>query len=130
MKRNTLNFWIDLASFLAFFALFLTGLLIHYVLPPCDSCTGAGCTEDKALTLWGLGRHDFGKVHFYLALTISGAILIHVCLHWSWVCATSCTLFGLKRASADRQKTYGTVILIILVILIITLLYLAKTQAK
>ena len=82
------------------------------------------------MTLWGLGRHDFGKIHFYLALTVSVAILIHICLHWSWVCATSCALFGLKHASADRQKTYGAVILVILMILTIALLYLLKTQAQ
>ena len=40
MKRNTLNFYVDLASFLVLFALLLTGLLIHYILPPCGNCDG------------------------------------------------------------------------------------------
>ena len=34
MKRNTLNFLIDVLTFLVFFAMFWIGLLIHYVLPP------------------------------------------------------------------------------------------------
>jgi len=130
MKRNTLNFWIDLASFLVFFALFVTGLLIHYVLPPCDSCTGAGCSEGKALTLFGLGRHTYGKVHFYLALAATLAFLAHVCLHWSWVCATCCNMLGLKGIPPERQEKYGIGLLTLLIVIIITLLYLAKTQAQ
>ncbi|MHC4542973.1 MAG: DUF4405 domain-containing protein [Planctomycetota bacterium] len=112
MKRNTLNFYIDLASFLVLFALLITGLLIHYVLPPCGSCDGSG--PSKELTLWGYGRHDFGKVHFYLALTTLTLVLAHVCLHWSWVCATSCNLLGLKGISPERQERYGILRVVIL----------------
>jgi len=47
MKRNTLNFYVDLASFLVMFALLVTGLLIHYVLPPCGNCSGADICGKK-----------------------------------------------------------------------------------
>jgi len=130
MKRNTLNFWVDFASFLVFFGLFVTGLLIHYVLPPCETCDGSGCKDSQALTLWGLGRHVYGKVHFYLALTTAAAVLLHVCLHWSWVCATFCSLLGIKAASPERQEKYGALLLLLLIVAAIAILYWAKTQAR
>ena len=130
MKRNTLNFWINSISFLVFFGLFMTGLLIHYVLPPCGNCEGSGCSNDGELTLWGFGRHSYGTVHFYLALTTGALILSHICLHWSWVCSTCCNLLGLKRVSSERQERCGIVFLLILIVVIIALLYWAKTQAQ
>jgi len=130
MKRNTLNFCVDLASFLVLFALLVTGLLIHYVLPPCGNCSGGGSGESKELTLWGYGRHDFGKVHFYLALGTASLVLLHICLHWSWVCATCCNLLGLTSISPERQQRYGILLLLILMAATIALLYLAKLQAQ
>lgn len=130
MKRNTFNFWIDLVSFAVLFALAVTGLLIYYVLPPCGNCTGSGCTEENAATLWGLGRHDFGRVHFYLALTTVTLIVTHVCLHWTWVCSSFCNLIGLKGASAERRPMYGALLLILLIALTIVALYWAKTQVR
>lgn len=129
MKRNTVNFYIDLASFLVLFALLVTGLLIHYVLPPCGSCSGDVSSESRELRLWGYGRHDFGRVHFYLALATASLVIVHICLHWSWVCATCCNLLGLKGISPQREERYGIVLLLILIVVIIALLYLAKTQA-
>jgi len=130
MKPNTFNFWIDLVSFVVFLALAFTGLLIYCVLPPCGSCTGGGCAHANAPTLWGLGRHDFGRVHFYLALATVTLIVVHICLHWTWVCSTFCSLFGLKTASTDRRDLYGILILVLLVALIIAVLYWAKTQVQ
>jgi len=130
MKRNTLNFYIDLASFLVLFALLVTGLLIHYVMPPCGNCTGAGSGESKELTLYGYGRHDFGAVHLYLALATVALVLVHVCLHWSWVCATCCNLLGLKGISPERQERWGILLLLILMAVTIAFLYWAKMQAR
>ena len=130
MKRNTFNFWIDLVSLVVFFALAVTGLLIYCVLPPCGSCTGTGCTQENVPTLWRLGRHDFGRIHLYLALTTMILIVIHICLHWAWVCNTLCNLVGLKAASANRRDLYGILLLILLITLTIAALYWAKTQVQ
>jgi hypothetical protein len=129
MKRNTLNFYIDLASFLVLLALFVTGLLIHYVLPPCGNCDGSGCGGSGELALWGHGRHDFGRVHFYLALTTAAQVLLHICFHWSWICATCYNLLGLKGISPEQQEKYGILLLLILTVATIALLYWAKTSS-
>lgn len=130
MRRNTFNFWIDLISFVVFFGLAVTGLLIHYVLPPCGNCTGGGGTAGTPTTLWGFGRHDFGRIHLYLALATVTLVLVHVCLHWTWVCCTFCKLVGLKASSAERCRLYGALILVLVIALAIGLLFLAKTQAQ
>ena len=126
MKRNTLNFWIDVISFLPMVGLTWTGLLIHYVLPP---GTG-GRHGDRALTVWGLGRHDYGTIHFYLALTLVGLMVVHLWLHWSWVCATVRRLAGRGSAAGSREVVYGILTLVLVGVLILGGLLLARTQVK
>ena len=168
MKQNTLNFWVDMASFIAFLALIFTGLLIYYVLPPCDSCTGAGCSikslspcdsstgagcpltapslcdsrsgtgcsiEGKPAikaepTLWGLGRHDYGNIHFKLALTMILLMLLHIILHWSWVCATIGNMLNLKVGRSGRDNLYGIILLMLIIILTAGSLCWLKTQIQ
>jgi hypothetical protein len=130
MKRISFNFWIDLLSFLVFFLLVFTGLLIYYVLPPCENCTGNSAAPGVAQTLWGLDRHAYGDVHFYLSLLTVGLMVLHVALHWSWVCTTCCRLWGMKNASPDQQNRYGILFLSACVLVMIGILYWAKLQAR
>jgi hypothetical protein len=115
MKRNTLNFWIDFISLLAMLGLIWTGLLIHYVLPPGTGGRGGG----HGLILWGLDRHDYGNIHFYLALTLIALMVIHVWLHWSWVRATVKKLAGMELTTDTKGTVSGIVLLIIIVALMI-----------
>lgn len=126
MKRNSVNFWIDVISFLPMLGLTWTGLLMHYVLPP---GTG-GRHADRALTVWGLGRHDYGTVHFYLALALVGLVVIHLWLHWSWVCAMVRKLAGKESSKGGREGVYGIAFLVVVVTLILGGLLLARSQVK
>ena len=152
MKQNTLNFWVDLVSLIVLLALIYTGILIYYVLPPCDSCTGGSCssnmlspcsscpsatcsildksTNEAEPTLWGLGRHDFGNIHFKLALAMIPLMLIHIILHWSWVCTTIGNLLNLKDNRLNRKNLYGIIILLFIAILVAGSLYWLKTQIQ
>jgi hypothetical protein len=130
MKRHSLNFWIDIVSFVIFFGLVLTGLLIYYVLPPCGNCSGASTACEFEATLWGMGRHSYGTIHFYLSLATIALMSLHVALHWSWVCQSCCRLLGWKSLPPDRQNLYGTVFLSALILGTIALLYLAKLQVS
>jgi len=84
MKRNTLNFVVDTVTALVMLGMVATGLVIRFVLPP-----GSGSRR----VLWGLGRHDWGDLHFWLAVGIGVLVLIHVALHWQLVCATALRFF-------------------------------------
>ncbi len=77
-NRTSVNFWLDLLLLIAMIGLFATGGLIHFVFPP-----GTGCSY----RLFGVGRHDLGQIHFYLAVATTMLIALHVLLHWKWICS-------------------------------------------
>lgn len=85
MRRTTLNFIVDLAAWVAMILLGATGLIVRYVLPAGSGGRGGG----SQLLLWGFGRHDWGALHFWLSIALGVLIVLHIVLHWNWVCATT-----------------------------------------
>ncbi len=81
MTRTAFNFLIDTLLLVLIVSLAATGLLLHYVLPP-------GSRGGSGLSLWGWTRHEWGDLHFWIALALVALLVLHVALHWSWVCAT------------------------------------------
>jgi len=123
VKRSAVNFLIDVLTFLVFFAKVWTGFLIHYVLPP-----GGG--RGHALTLWGMNRHDYGKAHFYLALAMIILIVVHLWLHWSWVCSVLSNMVGASRPKRIRRAIYGVTLSLIIGLGTVGSLLWVKTQVK
>jgi len=80
MNRTKLNFWLDSGILLLFLGLLFTGLLMAFGLPH-----GIG----RDITLWGLTRHDWGDIHFWVAVTFVAAIAVHFVLHWTWIRRTA-----------------------------------------
>jgi len=78
MKKRAQNFVIDSVGFAGFLFLVGTGVLMRYVLPP-----GSG----TGLTVWGMDRHGWGSIHFWLAVTFLSVLAIHLFLHWKWILA-------------------------------------------
>lgn len=110
MKRNTLNFVIDGLTLLVLMGVAWTGLLLEFVLPP----------GSRGRTLLGSTRHDWGDWHFYLTIALGLLLLVHVALHWQWVCVTVCRVTpGLRGKSAKmtpaRRTAAGAVFLAALV---------------
>jgi hypothetical protein len=85
MSKNRLNLVVDTLAYLAMVALASTGLMMAYVLPP---GTGGRHSGEPARTLLGLGRHDWGDLHFYVAIALLVLMLLHVILHWKWITNT------------------------------------------
>lgn len=81
MQRNTLNFILDAVTLLGMLALASSGFLMRWVLPP-------GSRGGGGKSLWGWGRHDIGDAHFYIAVALVVLLVLHVALHWTWVCGT------------------------------------------
>lgn len=44
--------------------------------------------------LWELGRHDWGAVHFWLAVGFIVLMVVHLVLHWTWIKSYVKSLFG------------------------------------
>lgn len=126
MKRNTLNFLVDLASALVVFGIIATGLIIRFVLPP-----GSG----QGRLLWTWGRHDWGDVHFWLAAAAGVLLLVHVALHWQWVCVNAVRV--VRRAdgepaypSAMARNLAGVVLVACLIGLFIGFVWIAQAQVQ
>jgi hypothetical protein len=95
MKTPTLvNFWLDLLLLLVMTGLAATGGLIHFLFPP-----GMGCSR----LLFGLGRHDFGQIHFYLAAIAVLLLTMHVLMHCRWICSVVSKAFGSTTSPPHRQ---------------------------
>ena len=76
MKRVSLNFIVDVVAFAGFVMLTTTGVLMRYVLPP-----GSGHYS----TIWGLDRHEWGGVHFWVSVVFFSILAFHLILHWRWI---------------------------------------------
>ncbi len=76
MKRPILNFLIDALSFTAFIFLVTTGVLMRYILPP-----GTG----RLVTIWGLDRHEWGGIHFWISVAFFTLMALHLLQHWKWI---------------------------------------------
>jgi hypothetical protein len=76
MKRTIMNFIIDAIGFAGFVFLTATGVLVRYVLPP-----GSG----RHTTIWGLDRHEWGAIHFWIAIVFLCVLAFHLFLHWRWI---------------------------------------------
>ena len=85
MRKVTLNFIVDLAACVIMILLAATGLVVRYVLPAGSGGRGGGTQS----LLWELGRHDWGAVHFWLSIALGVLIVLHIILHWTWVCVTT-----------------------------------------
>jgi hypothetical protein len=107
MKRPAQNFLVDSLSLVAFVLLVATGVVMYFVLPPGSHGT----------TLWGLGRHDWGDVHFWVAVGFLGLLSLHLLLHWKWIV---CMVQGRPRDSkrARQRVTLGIVGVVALLLLI------------
>lgn len=99
MHKNTLNILVDLVAFLAVLALLATGILLRFVLPP-----GAGRGN---WVVWGFTRHEWGSVHFWIAVGAAVVFLIHVALHWTWVWNVSRNLARRPGQAGHAQRYLG-----------------------
>jgi hypothetical protein len=75
MTRPTANYALDWLTFLLLACLAATGLLLHYSLP-----AGSGGNSVLSMT-----RHEWGDVHFWIALGFLGVIGVHLLLHSAWI---------------------------------------------
>lgn len=90
MKRSTWISTVDVLAFASFLLLIATGLLIRYVLPPgsgdLEAHGGGGRAAGRPVALvWGLTRHEWGSLHFWLAVLFLVVIALHLFIHWKWI---------------------------------------------
>lgn len=114
MRKASLNYCVDLITLLLVIALAATGLIVEFVLPPGSGGRGDGMR--RVLLDWS--RHDWGDLHFYVACGLGGLLVLHLALHWTWVCAVTQRLVtgsaSAGRTSPPRRSAYGVGVLVVL----------------
>ena len=104
-KKSSLNFFVDILSYISFILLATTGFLMYFVLP-----SGTGFRYQ----VWGLDRHQWGDIHFWASIFFLATILLHVVLHWKWIWIM---IRGKGHEGLTRRGVYGVAGAVIVLIL-------------
>lgn len=106
---NDFNLVLDAVLLVVFMALCFAAVVVRFVFPP-----GPGA---KGWTLWGFDYDAWGGIQFGLVAMLALGILVHVMLHWSWVCNMVAGRFVKTRQGRvddGLQTIYGVGLLIVL----------------
>jgi hypothetical protein len=111
-RRTVLNFLLDATLLMLFLCLGGVSAIVYFIFPPGP--------ESDGWTLWGADYREWCDFQFGVLSTFALAVLLHVMLHWDWVCTVSCK-FATGRALGpdDGSRTlYGVALLIALLTLL------------
>jgi hypothetical protein len=106
---SEINLLLDIALLVLFVMLCVAAVIVRFVFPPGPAA--------KGWLLWGLDYDAWSGIQFGLLATLAVGILVHVMLHWSWVCnvaAARLSRAGRIRIDDGLQTIYGVGLLIVL----------------
>lgn len=104
MNRSVFNIIIDLIAALQLVGMLATGYLLRFPLPP---------GTNKAFSLWGLTRHQWGDIHFWISLGLILTMIVHLTLHWNWIVTVigkRCGLVKDNKPSMIRSAVWTIVV--------------------
>jgi hypothetical protein len=105
---SVINFWLDLTILVIMLALGWVSATLQMVFPAPTMAVG--------WTLWGLTYDQWRDVQFGILCLFAFGVLVHVMLHWNWVCSVVATqvLKSRNRPDEGTQTIYGVLTLIVL----------------
>ena len=109
---SVINFWLDATILVAAAADRLGIGLLQFLFPAPTLAAG--------WTLFGLTYDQWRDIQFATLCVFGFGILVHVMLHWNWVCSVVATqiLHTKDRPDEGKQTIYGVATLIVLLHLI------------
>lgn len=108
------NFWLDATLLVTIVFVGWVSVLLQVVFPVPTAADG--------WALWGLSFNQWRNIQFSAICFCAFAILVHVMLHWNWVCnvIASQVLRQKNRPDDGMQTIYGVTTLIVLLTIIMT----------
>jgi hypothetical protein len=105
--KGTILIWTDLINAVLFVALATTGIILRWVLPH-GSGGGGGAGQHgggrgfrggrgPAPELLDMTRHEWGDIHFWIAVSLVAFVLLHLALHFGWIRAACRQVIGFRR---------------------------------
>jgi hypothetical protein len=114
MNKTKWNFIIDSLMFLCMTAIAGIGLLMKYILiPGKERWEVYGRNVD--LYWFGMDRHDWGMIHFIIALTLLTLLVLHIILHWKTILNIFCKLIG----NAGKRKIIAWIFIVLSAVFLI-----------
>ncbi len=110
VSRTMVNFWLDVSLLVVLTALGVTGVIVQFVFPPGVAARG--------WKLFGMTYGQWCSIQFSLLSLLGTGVLVHVMLHWSWVCGVVARRILRVRDMPDDgiRTVYGVGLLIVLLL--------------
>ena len=97
MSRTIVNLVLDILLALILLLVVTSACVVRFVFPP--------GTAAKGWKLWGLDYDAWANFEFVMLCIILLAVVVHVMLHWNWVCSVIATrVLQLRAQCASRRR--------------------------
>jgi hypothetical protein len=121
VSRTDVNFCLDVTLLALFLTVCTLSVILEFIFP-------SGSQADGWL-LWGKDYSEWSRIRFGFLATLAAAVVLHVMLHWSWVCGVVASRLGAKKSGAvphdDPSRTLWGVGLLIVVVNVVGLIVAA-----
>ena len=106
LSRSVINFWLDAWLLVNFVVLGIVAVIVQFIFPPGVAARG--------WLLWGMSYGQWCSIQFGLLALLGIGVLVHIMLHWTWVCSIiSKRMLKLTEQPDDGIRTvYGVGFLI------------------
>lgn len=115
--RTGVNFLLDSFLLTTFVTILAIATIVRFVFPPAENSHG--------WRLWGWSLEQWHELLFAAIAVLAGAVLLHIMLHWNWVCGVVSnklsSWFGRAVRIDDASKTLWGVSLLITVFSILAI---------
>jgi hypothetical protein len=111
VSKTVINFWLDFLLVIIFVVLCWCAVVVQFIFPPGP--------DARDWQLWGWNYVQWRSFEFALLAVFALGVLIHVTLHWPWVCGIATARIMKSKSTAFRndgiRTLYGVATLIVIV---------------